>query len=507
MITLGLAGCHHGHSHDHDHDHDHANGEAHDHDHESEGAEALFYYTAYTQQYELFAESDPLVVGGHAHILSHFTLLPAFTPLEEGAITLTLTVNGKSVGQTQQKPQEEGVWLFHIEPETAGEGTLEYIIKSSTGEHRILVAGVTVFTDAHEAEEAAEKSHDHRPNTTTFGKEQAWKAGLATGLPERKPFGQVIKSTAQVQPAQGEELLVTAMTDGIVSFPSGNILEGMSVSRGESLFTVAAGGLADNNFAVRYAEAKNNYEKAKADYERAVTLSEERIVSEKQLLEAETEYENARALYENLNRNFNAAGQRVASPLNGFVKQLYVTNGQYVEAGEPLVLVTHDKTLLLRAEVPLRYAAHLRTIAGATVRSPQNGTTYTLEELSGRVLSVGRAVTPGSYLIPVTLQISNQGDFIPGSFAEVWLRGLTDSRALTIPNSALIEEQGLFFVYVQINPTLFEKREVTTGTTDGISTEVLAGLDDDERVVTRGAMLVKLAQATGGLDPHAGHVH
>ena len=60
---------------------------------------------------------------------------------------------------------------------------------------------------------------------------------------------------------------------------------------------------------------------------------------------------------------------------------------------------------------------------------------------------------------------------------------------------------------VQINPELFEKREVKVGATDGLRTEILSGISATDRVVTKGAILVKLAQASGALDPHAGHVH
>jgi hypothetical protein len=38
-------------------------------------------------------------------------------------------------------------------------------------------------------------------------------------------------------------------------------------------------------------------------------------------------------------------------------------------------------------------------------------------------------------------------------------------------------------------------------------TEIKTGLNSGERVVTKGAILIKLAQATGTLDAHSGHVH
>jgi hypothetical protein len=70
-----------------------------------------------------------------------------------------------------------------------------------------------------------------------------------------------------------------------------------------------------------------------------------------------------------------------------------------------------------------------------------------------------------------------------------------------------MEEQGIYFVYIQKTPELFEKREVTTGSSDGIRIEIIRGLADNERIVSKGAILIKLSQSTGTLDAHSGHVH
>ena len=66
---------------------------------------------------------------------------------------------------------------------------------------------------------------------------------------------------------------------------------------------------------------------------------------------------------------------------------------------------------------------------------------------------------------------------------------------------------GNYFVFVQLTPEFFEKREVKIGKTDGIRTEILSGIQSGERIVAKGAVLVKLSQATGTLDAHSGHVH
>ena len=107
----------------------------------------------------------------------------------------------------------------------------------------------------------------------------------------------------------------------------------------------------------------------------------------------------------------------------------------------------------------------------------------------------------------VSLQIDNNGSFVTGGFVEVYLKTLSNSQALTIPVSALLEEQGRFFVYVQVTPELFEKQDVEIGATDGLKVEITKGITQNQRIVTVGAVFIKLAQATGSLDAHSGHVH
>lgn len=473
----------------------------------AESEEVKFQYTAYSQDFELFAEADPFVVGQTANVLSHFSHLPEFTPISGGAITIKLIVNGKTVEQTVESTSRKGIYSFDINPEVSGNGTLEYLLETDAGNYTVTVPGVMVFTGIQEATDAAGENTVSRTNTTVFTKEQSWKIEFATGYPERKSFGQVIKTTAQIQSAQGDEVLVTARAGGVVSLPANGLTEGINVSDGQALLTIKGSGLAENNSAVRYAEAQNNFEKARADYERAKILAKDKIVPEKQLLEVKTQYENARSVYENLNQNFSAAGQTVRSPINGFVKQLFVTNGQYVEAGQPLTLISQNKSLLLRAEVQQKYARDLLSVATATIRTVEDNKTYTLEELNGKILSVGKTTTADNYLIPVTLQINNVGRFVPGSFVELFLKTVSNSQALTIPIPAVLEEQGNFFVFTQVTPELFEKREIKMGATDGINVEIISGLTEVDRIVTKGAILVKLSQATGTLDAHSGHVH
>ncbi len=370
--------------------------------------------------------------------------------------------------------------------------------------------------DGHEHNHSEEDEHGHDHDTMkhetikgaiTFTKAQASKIDFSVENPVFESLGQVIRTTARITSDQMDESTVVARTSGIIVFAGNNIVEGNSITSGQVLFYVSGSGMADNNVNVRLAEAQSIYNKAETDYNRSQELAKDKIVSDKELRQIKSEYESAKAIYDNLYKNFSEKGQRVSSTTGGFVKQLYVSNGQYVEAGQALLSVSKNKSLLLKADVPARYAPLLPTISSANIRKPNDTETYTLSDLNGKILSFGRSVSESNYLIPVTFQIDNKAGFIPGGFVEVFIKTKSDKPILSLPKDAIIESQGSYFVFVQVAPEAYQKREVKIGVNDGLRTEIKSGLSESDKVVTQGAISVKLSESAGTLDPHAGHVH
>ncbi len=478
-------------------------GEDHDHSHE----EVSIRMTEYTKDFELFAEAEPMVAGKTGNILAHFTKLSDFSPLTDGRVTASLIIGKKGIRQKLDKPIRPGIYLFQLQPEVSGKGKLIFDIETDLGTSSLTVGDIEVFADEHDAIHHAEEQVQEHPNAISFTKEQSWKIAFATGFPQTESFGEIIKTTARVESAQSEEVILTAKAAGLVQFKNNRLTEGAAVKDGSVLLGISAGTFADNNMNVRYKEASTNFEKAKANYQRKEALAKDQLVSQKDLMDAKAEYENTKAVFENLQKNFNGGGQNIYSTRNGFVKHIFVRNGQYVEAGQALLCITENSNLFLKAEVQQRYAAALPFIKTANIRSLNSGPVYTLEELNGKVVSFAKNVSDESFLIPLTLQVENRSGIIPGSFMELYLKTESKQDALTVPNSSLIEEQGNFSVFVQLTPEAFEKREVETGKSDGLKTEILSGLKSSDRIVTKGGILVKLAAVSNSLDPHAGHVH
>jgi len=497
MLLFTFAGCRH----------DHADVEQNGHEHEGNGHEELkSKYTAYSQHFELFAEADAFIAGDTSGILAHFSWLKDFRPLTRGSVTAILTTGSASSRQKLDIPLRDGIYRFELKSPAAGKATLSFELLSGNTSDVIEIKDITIYANEEEAQKGLANTEVVPVNTTVFTKEQSWKTTFSTGYPAFAPFGRVIKTTAVVKPSQGDESVLTARGGGVVNLSSREILPGKDIRAGERLMAITSSGMADNNMAVKYAEAESNLAKAKAEYDRATDLAKDKIVSERELAIYRNDYNNAKTLFETLKKNFSPEGQTVTSPISGFIREIFVKNGSFVEAGQPLMTVSQDKSLLLQAELPLKEAGSLQGISDAHIRT-MNGNAYTLDQLNGKILSAGKAAGAENYLIPLNLSIENNGSFVPGSFVELYLKVKGGVPVISVPNTALIEEQGNYFVWVQVNPELFEKRQVKTGITDGLSTEIVSGITPAERIVTDGAVTVKLAQSSGALDAHSGHVH
>ena len=360
----------------------------------------------------------------------------------------------------------------------------------------------------HAAEGAGHEGHNHETETHESGNEivltpeKAKAAGVVVNEIQPGTFHQVIKTSGQVLAAQGDERVAVATVAGVVSFKS-QVIEGMSVGQGMPLVVLSSRHMAEGD---PVQKARVAYEVAKKEYERMAALVGDKIVSEKEFAQAQQTYENARISYEAVAKNQTENGQVVTSPIGGYVKSLLVKEGDYVSVGQPLVSITQNKRLFLRADVSETYYKDLGSIGTAHFRTPYNDEVYDLKKLNGRLLSYGKASGEQGYYIPVTFEFDNRGGVVPGSFVEIFLLSQSMEGVLAVPESALTEEQGSFFVYRQVDEECYEKQRVIVGADDGEQVQILSGIRAGDRIVTQGAYQVKLASASNAIPAHT-HEH
>ncbi len=369
----------------------------------------------------------------------------------------------------------------------------------------------------HAAEEGAEHAeHDHaagateadhvdEPGVIVMGDSQAEALGLTYETAVTGPFSSVVRTGGGIEAAPGDRSTVTATTSGIVSFGGRRLTEGTRVAKGTPFLILGSAGMVKGNYPQQLADARAELAKAEAEHARAESLSGNRVVSGADLEAARLAVDVARRRVAVLSENATRGGKSVSTPLTGYVTSLAVGEGDYVEAGQPLATISANRNLVLRADLPQRYLDRTAEIRTANFTTPYDGKNHDLTELGGRLIGSGRAVATGSPTLPVRFEFENRGDLTPGSVVEVYLKGATREGVLTVPLSALTEEQGANYLYVRLSPGHYRKLPVRPGASDGARVEILSGLSAGDEVVTTGAYFVRLAGMSTAI-PH-GHSH
>lgn len=348
-----------------------------------------------------------------------------------------------------------------------------------------------------QTEKAEEASHEHA-NLIELDQKKAQAAGVVVREISPTAFHGVLKVSGKVLPASGSEKTVVATVAGIVSMVH-PLTEGMAVGKGTSVFRISSDQLPEGDVAQR---ARIAYETALADYKRKKDLVADKIVTQKEYLDAKANMERAALAYKALGRS-NSSGVAVVAQMSGFIKECLVKQGDYVDVGQPLMTISQNKHLYLRAEVPESSYGMLSQITSANFKTSYSQQVYQLSSMGGKLLTYGKASSMESAFIPVTFEFDNRNGVVPGAFAEIYLLTTQRPNVLSVPISAITEEQGVYFIYIQEEATHYRKQEVKLGESDGTRVEILSGLKSGEKVVIQGAIHVKLAASTMEIPGHS----
>lgn len=356
--------------------------------------------------------------------------------------------------------------------------------------------------EMHHEEEEAHAHEAHGAGEVVFKKQDAEAIGLQTQTVQPGVFSEVIKTSGQIQSAQGSETVLVATVPGVVTLGDTRFVDGTVVRKGQPVLTLASNTLSDGDVAIRI---KNAYQTAKREFERMEQLIGDKIVSQKDYEQARLTYENAKVAYDAIQGKQSVRGVAVTAPMNGFLKNILVKEGDYVTVGQPLATISQNNRLLLRADVSEKNYARLPMIRSAHFKTPYDDKVYKLDELDGRLLSYGKSSGNNSFYIPVLFEFDNKGAVIAGSYVEVYLLGKPMEQVLSVPTSALVEEQGLYCVYLRLDEDCYKKQYVTLGADNGETVQILSGLKAGDEVVTKGAYQIKLASASNAIPAHTHH--
>ena len=318
----------------------------------------------------------------------------------------------------------------------------------------------------------------------------------------KRPFAFTLKTGGRILVDSKDLLVITAKSSGLVKISDDYLFPGVRISKGQILFTVTGEQLAEGNTELNFRQIKSDLDKASANFERAKKLIADKIITEENFLSIKNEYEKSFNEYENLNATSGKNGNIVTATGNGYIKEIYITEGQKVTSGQPLASIVIEHCHILKADVSPEYLNVLNSVESANFTVGYSDKIFRTIEMNGRKISSGRSTGENSFYIPVYFRLDYDPELIEGTFAEVFLIGKKLNDALVVPNTSLIEEFGKLYVFVADDDGDFIKRYIQTGYTDGENTLVLSGLAENEKIVATGASLIKLSLMSTSAPAH-----
>ena len=474
--------------------------QAHQHD------ELISNYTLFSKTLEFYVELPALVAGEETEILVHMTRTEPYEPCLGGQVELRM--DGVSV--TSGIAHVPGIFEIPFTPKAGGAFHAEIFYKDGSLKEGV-EAHVHVYGDHDAMHAPAEDSRGHKHPQAQVGeiiflKEQAWKSDIRIEQITQGPFHTVISTSGELMPLPGEKKYIASTTRGMVHFANPQLVQGARVYQGQLLFTISSESLVEDNVQLRYEEVKNKLELSRSQYKRHMELIRSEAISERQYQESRAIYTEDSLNFYNLESHISQEGIRIVAPASGSLHELNVSEGIYVTEGDVLAILSPDRNLMLRVDLPQQYFHHSQSITTANFRPAYSEKVLSVTDMEGKLLAVGHSVKENDHYLPVNFALNNDGSLLEGAFAEVYLIAGERENVLSVPSTALGEEQGGSYVFVQVSGESYSKRRVETGPSDGRRVEILSGLAAGERVVTRGKMLIKAASMETGEIAH-GHSH
>lgn len=363
-------------------------------------------------------------------------------------------------------------------------------------------AGHHDHTHQHNHSDCEESHNEADEGAIVLTEAQARFIGVRCEEASYRPFQDVIKVGGQLQGTMQNEQVIVSTHTGIIQFTH-PMSEGMLVSQGSQLALLSSQQDPAGSPAER---ARMDYEYAKKEYERNKSLASSQIVSEKELQQSHLQYEHARMAYQHYSGNPTGNGCSINAPIKGYLQKLWVKSGEYVQVGQPICAIGSSNRLRLRAEVPIRYQEKLHRFKDAQFQIPGSENIYRLADRKGKLIAWGQSIEAGSSYLPITFELDGGAGLLPGAYVEVYLLSDSEKQRLVVPRTALTEEEGEYFVYVEEEAWHFHKQRIHIGSDNGQWVEIVSGLEAGQSVVIEGANQVKLAGLSKAIPGHT-HQH
>jgi cobalt-zinc-cadmium efflux system membrane fusion protein len=179
----------------------------------------------------------------------------------------------------------------------------------------------------------------------------------------------------------------------------------------------------------------------------------------------------------------------LVAPFAGIVVKRDLTQGAVIQDDADVITIMNLDRVRVLVNIFEHDLSNVRPGEPASVTVEA----YPAERFTGTVASLGDIVDRTTRTVQARIDVPN-GDhrLKPGMFANAEIVASRQSSAiLSVPTSAIYELEGKKSVFIALSQGRFGVRPVTLGDNSGDEVQILAGLNEGDRVVIQGGLVLK----------------
>ena len=314
--------------------------------------------------------------------------------------------------------------------------------------------------------EAAEKN-DANPNTVVLTENQIKNASITMGYYEEQKISSFITASGKLEaPPQN---LATISTPFAGFIKSTDLLQGMQVKKGQMVVELQHPDyimLQEN-----YLELVSQIEFLEAEYFRQQELAKDNINAQKSLQSAKSAYMMAKAKAEGLRARLKLMNLDITriengelspsiqlfSPFDGFVTEVNVNLGKYVNPNDAIAKIVDTKHLHVELKIFEKDLFKLKK--GQNVSVNLNGDQATRK---AKVYLIGKEIAPDRS-ITIHCHLEKEGEeLLPGMFLTAQIE-TNPEKVPVLPESAIVKFEGDSFLFLEESAGKYQMVQVKTG--------------------------------------------
>ncbi len=338
--------------------------------------------------------------------------------------------------------------------------------------------------------------------------------GLKNGLVKTMKVGRqkvatTIDVTGEIQLNENAAAHISPRIPGVIRSVLVDV--GAVVKKGDVLFEIRS---------VELGQALSEYHKtqtmvalSRKNYEREKGLFERKVGSERAMIEAQMAFEEHQAQFkaaelklhvlgltepdlvalESASHTAVAGRLSVRAPLSGTVMEKHAVVGELVEPGKDAMLVADLSDVWVWANI---YDQDLASLLERSKEGPIPVkvlvAAFPNRTFAGTLDYVGASMDEHTRTVKVRATAKNEDGLLrPGMFCQVLVPLTTAAEVVAIPKAALLEDEGIHFVFKHAQGDYYVRRAVKKGRSFNGSVEIVEGLEPGETIVADGAFLLK----------------